>query len=163
MTRTTGPSQEVYDLVNAIRERAFMAKMPPATITNRDLMLDYINRERRVELFHEKTRFWSCRLYLEATSTGEIAKNNQWATLPGTNDEKAQKYFDIYGAYPRTQTRICGMRPVEDPEGKIVIEGRKYRMERFWKEDRVFLEKHYLFPLPLVELQTAGIQQNPNW
>ena len=163
VTRTTGPSQEVYDLVNAIRERAFMAKMPPATIHNRDLMLDYINRERRVELFHEKTRFWSCRLYLEATSTGEMVKNNQWTSLSGTNDEKAQKYFDIYGAYPRTQTRICGMRPVEDPEGKIVIGGTKYRMERFWKEDRVFLEKHYLFPLPLVELQTAGIKQNPNW
>ena len=39
----------------------------------------------------------------------------------------------------------------------------RYRMERFWKEDRVFLEKHYLFPIPTEELQRANIQQNPNW
>ncbi len=163
VTRTTGPTQEVYDLVNTIRERAFMAKMPPATITNQELMLDYINRERRVELFHEKTRYWSTRLYLEPTSLTEQTKDSQWASMDGTNDQKAQRYFAQYGAYPRTQHRICGMRPVEDPTGKIEINGKKYRMERFWKEDRVFLEKHYLFPLPLVELQTAGIQQNPNW
>ncbi|MEG1864280.1 MAG: RagB/SusD family nutrient uptake outer membrane protein [Alistipes sp.] len=163
VTRTTGPTQEIYDLINAIRERAFMAKMPPATSSNRDLMLDYINRERRVELFHEKTRFWSCRLYLEPTSIGEQTKDSQWASIAGSNDERAQQYFEQYGAYPRTQRRICGMRPVADPEGKIVIEGNRYKMQRFWKEDRVFLEKNYLFPLPLVELQTAGIQQNPNW
>ena len=36
-------------------------------------------------------------------------------------------------------------------------------MERFWKEDRVFLEKHYLFPIPTEELQRANIPQNPNW
>lgn len=55
------------------------------------------------------------------------------------------------------------MRPVEDPDGKISVGGKKYRMERFWKEDRVFLEKHYLFPIPTEELQRANIQQNPNW
>ena len=41
--------------------------------------------------------------------------------------------------------------------------GKTYRMERFWKEDRVFLEKHYLFPIPTEELQRANIPQNPNW
>ena len=92
-----------------------------------------------------------------------LAKESQWNALPGSNDEKAQQYFAKYGAYPKTQHRICGMRPVEDPDGKISVGGKKYRMERFWKEDRVFLEKHYLFPIPTEELQRANIQQNPNW
>lgn len=84
--------------------------------------------------------------------------------VQGTNDpQKAQLYFDKYGAYPKTQHRICGMRPVEDPNGKISVGGKTYRMERFWKEDRVFLEKHYLFPIPTEELQRANIPQNPNW
>ena len=126
-------------------------------------VLDYILRERRVELYHEKSRFFSTRFYLEPTSPTELAKESQWNALPGSNDEKAQQYFAKYGAYPKTQHRICGMRPVEDPDGKISVGGKKYRMERFWKEDRVFLEKHYLFPIPTEELQRANIQQNPNW
>ena len=164
VTRTTGPDQEVYNLDNAIRSRSFMAPMPPATITNRELMLDYIARERRVELYHEKCRFWQCRLYLEPTSQLEQTHDEQWNSLPGsTNDEKAQQYFAKYGAYPKTQRRVCGMRPVEDANGKITVGGKKYKMQRFWVEDRVFNEKHYLFPIPIDELQKAGIAQNPNW
>lgn len=128
------------------------------------MMLDYIARERRVELYHEKCRFWQLRLYLEPTSELELAHEDQWNSLPGTtNDEKAQQYFALYGAYPKTQHRICGMRPVEDPNGKITVSGKKYKMQRFWVEDRVFSEKHYLFPIMIDELQKAGIAQNPNW
>lgn len=164
VTRTTGPNQEVYDLINTIRERSFMAPMPPATITNQELMLDYLARERRIELYHEKCRFWQCRLYLEPTSEKELQHEEQWNSLPGaTNDEKARQYFEMYGAYPKTQHRICGMRPVEDVNGKIIVADKKYRMERFWVEDRVFSEKHYLFPIQIDELQKAGIAQNPNW
>ena len=99
----------------------------------------------------------------EGLSPEELAKDAQWSSIQGTNDQKAQLYFDKYGAYPKTQHRICGMRPVEDPNGKISVGGKTYRMERFWKEDRVFLEKHYLFPIPTEELQRANIPQNPNW
>ncbi len=164
VTRTTGPSQEVYDLINALRARSFMAPMPPATKSNRELMLDYITRERRVELYHEKCRFWQLRLYLEPTSDLELAHDAQWESLAAsTNDERAQKYFEKYGAYPKTQHRICGMRPVADNNGKITVGGKKYKMQRFWVEDRVFSEKHYLFPIPIDELQKANIEQNPNW
>lgn len=140
-----------------------MAPIPPAAKTNKELLLDYILRERRVELYHEKSRFFSTRFYLEPTSPTELAKESQWNALPGSNDEKAQQYFAKLRRLPKTQHRICGMRPVEDPDGKISVGGKKYRMERFWKEDRVFLEKHYLFPIPTEELQRANIQQNPNW
>ena len=139
-----------------------MAPIPPAAQTNKELLLDYILRERRVELYHEKSRFFSTRFYLEPTSP----KNCQGCPVefdPGDERQKAQLYFDKYGAYPKTQHRICGMRPVEDPNGKISVGGKTYRMERFWKENRVFLEKHYLFPIPTEELQRANIPQNPNW
>ena len=163
VTRSKGATEEVYNMLNELRARSFMAPIPPAAKTNKELLLDYLLRERRVELYHEKSRFFSTRFYLEPTSDTELAKESQWNSLPGTNDEKAQQYFAKYGAYPKTQHRICGMRPVEDPNGKIEVGGKKYRMERFWKEDRVFLEKHYLFPIPTEELQRANIPQNPNW
>ena len=163
VTRSKGATDEVYNMMNDLRARSFMAPIPPAAKTNKELLLDYILRERRVELYHEKSRFFSTRFYLEPTSPTELAKESQWNALPGSNDEKAQQYFAKYGAYPKTQHRICGMRPVEDPDGKISVGGKKYRMERFWKEDRVFLEKHYLFPIPTEELQRANIPQNPNW
>ena len=163
VTRSKGATPEVYNLMNELRARSFMAPIPPAAQTNKELLLDYILRERRVELYHEKSRFFSTRFYLEPTSPEELAKDAQWSSIQGTNDQKAQLYFDKYGAYPKTQHRICGMRPVEDPNGKISVGGKTYRMERFWKEDRVFLEKHYLFPIPTEELQRANIQQNPNW
>lgn len=163
VTRSKGATPEVYNLMNELRARSFMAPIPPAAQTNKELLLDYILRERRVELYHEKSRFFSTRFYLEPTSSEELAKDAQWSSIQGTNDQKAQLYFDKYGAYPKTQHRICGMRPVEDPNGKISVGGKTYRMERFWKEDRVFLEKHYLFPIPTEELQRANIPQNPNW
>lgn len=111
-----------------------MAPIPPAAQTNKELLLDYILRERRVELYHEKSRFFSTRFYLEPTSPEELAKDAQWSSIQGTNDQKAQLYFDKYGAYPKTQHRICGMRPVEDPNGKISVGGKILPHERFWKE-----------------------------
>ena len=146
-----------------LRRRLLCGSGPDPLTRREQEVLDYILRERRVELYHEKSRFFSTRFYLEPTSPEELAKDAQWSSIQGTNDQKAQLYFDKYGAYPKTQHRICGMRPVEDPDGKISVGGKKYRMERFWKEDRVFLEKHYLFPIPTEELQRANIQQNPNW
>lgn len=50
MNKVSGPTQEIYDLVNSVRERSFMAPMPPAVLTDANLMQEYIQRERRVEL-----------------------------------------------------------------------------------------------------------------
>lgn len=30
VNKVNGPTQEIYDLVNSVRERSFMAPMPPA-------------------------------------------------------------------------------------------------------------------------------------
>ena len=62
VTRSKGATDEVYNMMNDLRARSFMAPIPPAAKTNKELLLDYILRERRVELYHEKSRFFSTRL-----------------------------------------------------------------------------------------------------
>lgn len=152
VNNTDGATKEIYDLINQIRERSFMAPMPPEVIGNTTLMNEYIQRERRVELYYENNRVWHCRLYLEADDSAELAK------------EKAYSNADSW-PYPKTQHMVHGMRPVEDENGKIEINGKKYKMQRFKVEDRVFeTPKHYLFPIMDAELKrTPGLVQNPGW
>lgn len=153
VNETTGPTQEIYDLMNRVRRRSFMAPIPPSAMTDKKVMNDYIQRERRVELFYENHRIWHCRLYLEPDNAAEVAA------------EKAYRDADSW-PYPRTQRWSHGMRPVEDPQGKIEVNGKKYRMERFEVNDgRVFeTPKHYLFPIMDDELKrTPSLVQNPGW
>lgn len=161
VNETTGPNREIYDLINDIRERSFMAPMPPAVMTNKELMSEYIKRERRVELFYENNRVWGCRLYLEPSSEKELSREAAWKAAGSDNNERAEKFWP----YPKTQRLINGMRPIEDPNGKIEVNGKKYKMKRFCVEERVFLApRHYLFPLMNSELQRCPtLVQNPGW
>lgn len=162
----SGPTQEIYDLINQVRARSFMAPMPPEALTQASVMREYIKRERRIELFYENKRAFDSRLYLEPSSSEELAKEQAWKSSGSSNTERSQKYWvQNSKPYPKTQRMINGMRPVEDPEGKIEIDGKKYRMERFFLEDRVFESpRHYLFPILQGELQRApDLVQNPGW
>lgn len=153
VNETTGPNQEIYDMINEIRARSFMAPIPPAVLADKELMNDYIQRERRVELFYENHRIWHTRLYLEADDPKELAK------------EKAYQNADSW-PYPKTQRWSHGMKPVEDPNGKIEVNGKTYSMQRIVVNDgRVFdTPKHYLFPIMSEELKrTPGLIQNPGW
>ena len=132
-----------------MRARSFMVPMPPAAKSDKELMNEYIQRERRVELFYENNRYWVTRLYLEpesySTTTNAVA--SAWP-------------------YPKNQCQSHGMRPVEDPNGKIEVNGKKYRMERFTVEDgRVFnAPKSYLWPILQEELKRCpSLVQNPGW
>ena len=156
---------EAYKQVNIVRERSFMKPMPPEVKTNQPLMREYIQRERRVELFYEGKRPWTCRLYLEPTSKEELAKESLWKSSASDNSKRTQKYWAANnGALPRCQRMINGMRPVQDENGAISVGGVKYRMERFCVEERVFSIQHYLFPIRQSELQkTPSIEQNPGW
>ncbi|MDO5571669.1 MAG: RagB/SusD family nutrient uptake outer membrane protein [Bacteroidales bacterium] len=156
----SGPNQDIYDRINEVRARSFMAPMPTTVLSSKDLMREYIYRERRVELFYENNRLWQCRLYLEPTSDTETAKENAWESAGSDNNTRSQNYWP----YPKTQHMINGMRPVEDPNGKIVVNGKHYKMERFNVEKRVFLNQHYLFPIMDDEIKrTPGLTQNPSW
>ncbi|WP_165043440.1 RagB/SusD family nutrient uptake outer membrane protein [Dysgonomonas sp. ZJ709] len=162
----SGPNEEIYQKVNAVRARSFMAPMPPATKMDKNLMREYIKRERRVEFYYENKRAWDCRLYVEPSNEGELIKEQAWKSAGSTNDERSQKYWATgLRSYPKSQRMINGMRPVEDPNGKIVINGVKYRMERYCVEERVFdVPRHYLFPIMETEIQRSPtLVQNPGW
>ena len=153
VNETTGPNEEIYNILNEIRARSFMAPIPPKAKTDKKLMNEYIQRERRVELFYENHRIWHARLYLEPDDPAEI-------TL-----EKAYLNANSW-PYPKTQRWSHGMKPVEDENGKIEVNGKKYRMQRFEiQEGRMFeTPRHYLFPIMTDELKrTPGLIQNPGW
>lgn len=161
VNETSGPTEEIYEMINAIRKRSFMAPMPPEVKSNKKLMNEYIQRERRVELFYENNRVWTNRLYLDASNVDEIAKEKAWQSAGATNDLRSQNAWP----YPKTQRMINGMKPVEDPNGKIIIGDKKYKMQRYFVESRVFLApRHYLFPIMQDELlKTPTLKQNPGW
>ncbi|WP_343303912.1 RagB/SusD family nutrient uptake outer membrane protein [Chitinophaga niabensis] len=153
MNRFSGPGAEVYDMLNTLRARSFMAPVPPGL--DEEAMHKYIQRERRVELFYENKRYFYARWNLEPDSPAELAQQNSYEGAPNPA---------AVWPYPRTQRLAHGMRPVEDPAGAIVIGGIKYRMERFKLEDRIFTSKNYFWPLMQSELANAPtLIQSPNW
>jgi hypothetical protein len=153
VNETTGPNDEIYKLINEVRARSFMAPMPPAVKSDKELMNQYIQRERRVELFYENDRYWTTRLYMQPDDSDETAKE--------------ASYVDSNSwPYPKTQRWSHGMRPVEDPDGKIVVNGKHYKMVRFEVQDgRVFNSpKSYLWPILQEELKRCPtLLQNPGW
>lgn len=160
VTRSAGPNQEVYDLINMVRERSFMAPMPPETMTDADLMLEYIDREWRVEYFYENKRFFRARLNLEPVQEKELLREVNY------NSVDPKEYFDRFRQpYPKTQRTANGMRPVEDPNGKIVVNNKRYRMERFKEEERVFRTQFFLWPINRDEIRRSQgvLVQNPFW
>jgi hypothetical protein len=157
----SGPSQEICDLLNEVRARSFMAPIPTEAKGSKELMNEYIQRERRVELFYENNRIWACRLYLEPGSSVEVAKEQAWEVAGSDYDSRSQNYWP----YPKCQRMINGMKPVEDPNGKIVINGVHYKMKRYYIENRVFITpRHYLWPVMQDELKRCPtLVQNPGW
>lgn len=161
LNETNGSAADIVNILNTIRTRSFMVPVPPSIQGDKAKMNEYLQRERRVELYYENNRFFTCRLYLDANNPAELAREAAWKAAGATNDERSQK---CALPYPRSQRMINGMRPVEDPAGKIVIGAKKYRMERYWKEDRVFLPQFYFFPLQAEEVaRCPSLGQNPGY
>lgn len=153
MNKYYGPSQEVYDVLNNLRARSFMAPVPPGL--NQADLLKYIQRERRVEFFYEDKRYFYARWNLEPDSPAELAQEAA---------AKASPTPELVWPYPRTQKVAHGMIPVVDPAGTYVVSGVKYRMDRFLLEDRVFTSKNYFWPLLQTELVNCPtLIQSPNW
>lgn len=153
MNRYSGPSAEIYTILNALRARSFMAPVPPGL--NQDELHKYIQRERRVEHFYENKRYFYARWNLEPDSPEEVAREAAY---------KASSNPPLVWPYPRTQRYAHGMRPVADPAGTMDVSGVKYKMQRFKLEDRVFTAKNYFWPLVSSEISNApSLVQSPNW
>ncbi len=153
MNKYSGPSTEVYSILNNLRARSFMVPVPPGLA--QDELHKYIQRERRVELFYENKRYFYSRWNLEPDSPSELAQEAA---------SKASATPDSFWPYPRTQRTVHGMMPVADPAGKCVVGGVAYRMQRFKLEDRVFTSKNYYWPLITSELTNCpSLIQSPNW
>lgn len=161
LNETGGSADEIINMLNTIRQRSFMVPVPPSIKGDKVKMNEYIQRERRVELFYENKRWFTARLYLEPSSTTELAKEQAWQAAGSDNDTRAQHYWP----YPKCQRMVNGMKPIEDPNGKIVIAGKKYSMQRFFVAQWVFVSPtHYYFPIMQDELvKDPFLQQAPGW
>ena len=153
LNQFSGPSQEVYDVLNNLRARSFMAPVPPGL--NKAELHKYIQRERRVELFYENKRYFYARWNLEPDSPAELAQEAAAAASPTPEN---------VWPYARTQRTVHGIAPIADPAGKMNVGGVTYRMQRFKLEDRVFTSKNYFWPLIQSELTNCPtLIQSPNW
>jgi hypothetical protein len=153
MNKFSGPTAEIYNILNTLRARSFMVPIPPGL--DADALHKYIQRERRVEHFYENKRYFYSRWNLEPDSPEELAREATYKAAPVPAN---------VWPYPRTQRQAHGMRPVVDPTGTMVVAGVNYKMERFKLEDRVFTAKNYFWPLMVSELSNAPtLLQSPNW
>jgi len=153
MNQFSGPSSDIYDVLNTLRTRSFMAPVP--TGLDAVALLKYIQRERRVEFFYENKRYYYARWNLEPNSASELAQEAA---------AKASATPELVWPYARTQKAAHGMRPVVDPTGTLVVGGVNYKMQRFLLEDRVFTSKNYFWPLTSSEITNCpSLIQSPNW
>jgi starch-binding outer membrane protein, SusD/RagB family len=164
VNRLSGPNQEIYDLINEVRARSFMASMDPKAITDKQVMQDYIDREWRVEFFYENKEFYRCRLYLKPIQPEELQKESYYNSLDAST-AAANYTKNMWTYYPNCQRMINGMEPVQDSNGQIVVKGVHYSMVRFEKESRIFKDSYFLWPISRDEIRRnkGYIQQNPFW
>jgi len=153
MNQFSGPSSEIYDVLNNLRARSFMVPVPPGL--DEAALNKYIQRERRVELFYENKRYFYARWNLEPDSDTELAQ--EAAANASSTPENVWPYA-------KTQRAAHGMMPVADPTGTLVVGGVNYTMQRFKLEDRVFTSKNYYWPLVTSEITNCpSLIQSSNW
>lgn len=135
------PSAEVYNAINAVRDRVSMPHLPiiPSDYT-KEGMRKRIQNENRVEFAFEGHRFWDER---------------RW--LIGTEMENGP----VYGLNARpsvAELQATGLDPNSEEAGKAVF----YKVVKV--QDRVFLRKHYLMPIGKAELdKNPNLVQNYGW
>lgn len=71
-----GPTEAVYDAVDAVRDRAAMPGLPKGL--NKEQMRERIRRERRVELAFEEHRFWDVRRWEILSNTDKLTTGMEW-------------------------------------------------------------------------------------
>ncbi len=162
VTRSKGATPEVYNLMNELRARSFMAPIPPAAQTNKELLLDYILRERRVELYHEKSRFFSTRFYLRTDQPRRTGQGCPVEFDPGDERPGRAACSTNTAPTPRRSTASAACAPWKTPTARY----RWAAKPTAWNASgRTAYPREALptSPIPTEELQRANIPQNPNW
>jgi hypothetical protein len=100
-----GPTQKVYDAINAIRERAGMPDIPDGL--TKDQMRIRIRRERRVEMPWEEQRFWDVRRWKILSSTDQLVTGMEITKNPDNTftynrfvSERRNAWQDKYLIFP---------------------------------------------------------------
>lgn len=130
------PTQEVYDMVNAIRNRSGLPNLP--TGLSQAEMRERIVKEWAVEFFHEEKRYWDIKRWL---------KGEEIVTVNGTQ----QGTFSGPVMYGLVIKKMAGTTPQD------------FSYTRYKIEDRVFSKKMYLDPFRLSEVNKGYIVQNPGY
>jgi hypothetical protein len=143
------PNDSVYDAINAVRARVGMPLLP---ITPEDGtkvgMRQRIRNERRVELFFESHRFWDVRRWM-------IAKTVDGTTVHGMNSLPQISELEEAAA-------ANGLDLTKPAESKLAGLAVFYKRTKYM--DRVFQDKHYLFPIPQTEIDRNNkLVQNYGW
>ena len=167
LNETNGDVATMRSMLDQIRERSFMKPVPASFDGDKAVRRDYIERERRVELFFENNRYFTVRYKGIMTNPAELSREESYLAMPV--ETRAQAWFDGgNGQYPQTQHYVHGMQCVRDEaNGKVVVNGKKYRMERIESKQlapRKVLSRDYFFPINSNEIaKTPSLVQNPGW
>lgn len=88
-----GPTQNVYDAVNAVRQRAGLSPYALPTGLSADQMRTYIQNERRIELAYEGHRFFDVRRWVIADQAENFTAKGM--EVDRTNFVPTYKIFDV--------------------------------------------------------------------
>lgn len=135
------PTQDVYDAVNKIRARVSMPALPiTAEDRTKEGMRKRIRNEWRVEFAFENHRFWDVRRWL-------IAKQVDNGPMYGLNARPSQ-----------AELQATGLDENSEAAGVAVF------YKQTVNQNRVFTDKHYLFPIPQIEVnKNPNLVQNYGW
>lgn len=132
------PGQHVYDMINAVRERAGIPDVQtawhnyalhPDKVDTKDGMREIIQREWNIEFAFEGRRFWNLR---------------RWKTAPEELNQP-QYGWDILGETNQTF--------YNNYEGPVVV----------WSKRQFTAPRDYFWPIRAEEILLSGVRQNPGW
>lgn len=135
------PTKEVYDAINKVRDRVSMPDLPIlASDQTKDGMRNRIHNEWRVEFAFENHRFWDVRRWLIGTEVDN-------GPMYGLNARPSQAELDATGLDPKSEEA-----------------GVKVFYKRVIVQNRTFKNRHYLFPIPQIEIdKNPNLVQNFDW
>ncbi|SDE58613.1 Starch-binding associating with outer membrane [Mucilaginibacter pineti] len=137
----SAPTSDVYNAVNAVRNRVSMPGLPIIAADNtKEGMRKRIQNEKRVEFAFENQRFWDVRRWM-------IAKTTDNGDMHGLNARPTPAELSSTGLDPNSEEAGVAV------FYKVVVD-----------QQRVFLDRHYLMPIPQTEINIdPDLIQNYGW